>query len=130
MQANGSPIAAFRLNVPNASPVGVLPIQANAFGKATSTFTLQDGLLLSSDQELESEVALMAGVPWKALEATAKGIGELVRLRLDATTGAATATAAEADQLAAEVAKLQQYQKLLEEKRKLEQLLDAERSGP
>lgn len=70
-------------NIPNAAPLNVVPYGSSLFVTRRTDVTFSDGSLVQVDYDHPSEVATAAGIPLRVLQATARTIAEVVRLRID-----------------------------------------------
>ncbi len=92
------------INVPNHSPTEVLPVSVGLFGETDLDATFSDGVLIDATQTRSSELAEIASLPFRVIQALADGVSQVIQLKIDQTSQETTLSQGELELLEAEKA--------------------------
>jgi hypothetical protein len=112
----------FIANIPNASPLYVLPYGDAFFVTRRDDVAFSNGSLVSLTYDHPSEAAIAAGAPFRIVNAAAAAASQLVQLRLNLTNQRQQLANAEGAPGTSEVAQLENQVRILQLRQQIAQL--------
>lgn len=119
-------LGSWLLEIPNSSPIEVLPAKSGLFVQTDLKFEFDQGMLISHDAVRPSEIARVAALPVEYAMSILEIPAKIIQLRVNLGTQQTALTTNETAAITAEIARLEALQRL-DEARKAED--DKEASG-
>jgi hypothetical protein len=117
-------LGSWQLEIPNGSPVEVLPAKATPFAQTTLKLEFDNGLLVSQDSVRPSEAARITALPVEYATSILEIPAKIIQLRVNLGNQKAALTTSETAAITAEIARLEALRKL-DEARKANDLAEA-----
>lgn len=109
-----TPLVSFDFEIPNASPVERIAMDAGPFVKTKHNFVFESGMLVSVDSTRPSEALTAAEAPFNAIGALLKATADVVQFKVDLRNKENTLSAADKAAIEAQIALLEAERKLKE----------------
>jgi hypothetical protein len=119
-------IGSIPLEMPNISPVELLPMKASLFTQTQSKFEFKDGMLLSWDSTRPSELGRVAAIPVEYARSIISLPAEIIQLRVNMRTNEKGLIESDTAALEAELKRLQAIKALKEAADQAAEEADAE----